>query len=133
MRPSSSPAISSIPVVLHLEFNRGLAGSMTPVELLAAARAAGLESAPHEPLCIAYRRISEPGSTRQVYFAIVESPAIVDFRQQLARSREGALDAAALTPVMFVGASDSAFHRWLPIRADAAECVAPIHIGVAPI
>jgi hypothetical protein len=125
----SSPATSSIPVVLHLEFNRGLAGRMTPVELLAAARAAGLESAPHEPRCIAYRRFSEPGTTRQIYFAIVESPAIVGFRQQLARTGEGALDAASLTPVMFVGASDSTFHRWLPIRAEEAECVAPIQIG----
>ena len=125
----SSPATSSIPVVLHGEFDRGLAWRMTPGELLAAARAAGLESAPHEPRCIAYRRTSEPGMTRQTYFAIVESPAIVGFRQQLARTREGALDAAALTPVMFVGASDPVFHRWLPIRAEEAECVAPIQIG----
>jgi hypothetical protein len=125
----SSPATSSIPVVLRGEFDRGLAGRMTPGELLAAARAAGLESAPHEPRCIAYRRISEPGMTRQTYFAIVRSPAIVGFRQQLARTREGALDAAALTPVMFVGASDPNFHRWLPIRAEDTECVAPIQIG----
>ena len=125
----SSPATSSIPVVLHHEFNRGLAGRMKPVELLAAARAAGLESAPHELRCIAYRRISEPGMTRQIYFALVESPAIVSFRQQLSRTGEGALDAEALTPVMLVGASDAAFHRWLPIRADAAECVAPIQTG----
>ena len=125
----NSPSVASIPVVLHPEFNRALAARMTPVELLALARAAGLESAPHDPRCLAYRRISEPGVTRQVYFALVESPAIVAFRQQLARTGDGALDAAALTPVMIVGASDANFNRWLPIRADAAECVAPIHIG----
>ena len=125
----SSPATTSIPVVLHGEFDRGLAGRMTPAQLLAAARAAGLESASHEPRCMAYRRVSEPGSTRQAYFAIVESPAIVAFRQQLARSGAAGFDAASLTPVMFVGASDSAFHRWLPIRAEATECVAPIQIG----
>ena len=67
--------------------------------------------------------------TRQVYFATVESPSITGFRQQLARSGEAAFDATALTPVMFVGASDAAFHRWLPIRAEAADCVAPIQIG----
>jgi hypothetical protein len=125
----SSPATSSIPVVLHGEFDRGLAGRMTPAGLLAAARAAGLESAAHEPRCVAYRRISEPGSTRQTYFAIVDSPAIVGFRQQLARSGEGAFDAAALTPIMFIGATDPVFHRWLPIRAGEQECVAPIQIG----
>jgi hypothetical protein len=125
----SSPATSSIPIVLHLEFNRGLAARMTPVALLAAARAAGLESATHEPRCMAYRRFSEPGMTRQIYFAVVESPAIVAFRQQLARTADGALDAAALTPVMFVGASDAVFDRWLPIRAEEADCVAPIQFG----
>ena len=125
----STPATSSIPIVLHGEFDRGLAGRMTPVELLAAARAAGLESASHQPRCMAHRRISEPGTTRQAYFAIVESPSIVSFRAAARADRGAALDAAALTPVMFVGASEPAFHRWLPIRAGETECVAPIQIG----
>ncbi len=128
MESLDTPATSSIPIVLHGEFNRGLAGRMTPGELLAAAREAGLESASHEPRCLAHRRISEPGTTRQAYFAIVESPSIAGFREQLART-EAAFDAAALTPVMFVGASDPVFHRWLPIRAGDADCVAPIQIG----
>jgi hypothetical protein len=129
MESMSAPVISSIPIVLRGEFDRGLAARMTPADLLAAARAAGLESASHEPRCLAHRRISEPGMTRQTYFAIVESPSIAGFRQQLARRGEGAFDAAALTPVMFVGASDGAFDRWLPIRAEAADCIAPIQIG----
>lgn len=129
MESLSMPATSSIPIVLHGEFDRGLAGRMTPEELLAAARAAGLEAAPHEPRCLAYRRVSEPGMTRQTYFAVVESPSITRFREQLARTGAGAFDAAALTPIMFVAASDPGFHRWLPIRTDAADCVAPIQIG----
>ncbi len=129
MESMNMPASSSIPIVLHGEFDRGLAGRLTPDELLAAAREAGLESASHEPRCLAHRRISEPAMTRQTYFAIVESPSITGFREQLARAGAGAFDAAALTPIMFVGASDPGFHRWLPIRADAADCVAPIHIG----
>jgi hypothetical protein len=129
MESMDTPATSSIPIVLHGEFDRALAGRMTPGELLAAARKAGLESAPHEPRCLAHRRISEPGATRQTYFAIVESPSIAGFREQLARTGAAGFDAAALTPVMFVGASDPAFHRWLPIRAADADCVAPIQIG----
>jgi hypothetical protein len=129
MESMNTPATASIPIVLRGEFDRGLAGRMTPAELLAAARAAGLESAPHEPRCLAHRRISEPGTTRQIYFAIVESPAIVAFREQLARTGDAAFDAAALTPIMFVGASDAGFNRWLPIRAADADCVAPIQIG----
>jgi hypothetical protein len=131
MESMNTPTTASIPVVLRGEFDRGLAGRMTPAALLAAAREAGLETAAHEPRCLAHRRISEPGMTRQTYFAIVESPGIVRFREQLARTSESAFDAAALTPVMFVGASDGAFHRWLPIRAGEADCVAPIQIGQA--
>lgn len=129
MESMNTPATSSIPIVLHGEFDRGLAGRMTPGELLAAAREAGLESTSHEPRCLAHRRISEPGMTRQIYFAIVESPSIAGFRERLARTGDAAFDAAALTPVMFVGASDPVFHRWLPIRAEDADCVAPIQIG----
>lgn len=131
MESMSTPTTASIPIVLRGEFDRGLAGRMAPAALLAAGREAGLETASHEPRCLAHRRISEPAMTRQTYFAIVESPAIVRFREQLARTAESAVDPAALTPIMFVGASDAAFHRWLPIRAGEGDCVAPIRI-VAP-
>ena len=129
MESMDTPAAASIPIVLRGEFDRGLAGRMTRDALLAAAREAGLESASHEPRCLAHRRISEPGTTRQIYFAIVESPALVSFRERLARIEDAVLDPAALTPVMIVGASDAGFHRWLPIRAGEGDCVAPIRIG----
>ena len=129
MESMNTPTTASIPIVLHGEFDRGLAGRMTSAALLVAAREAGLETASHEPRCLAHRRISEPGMTRQVYFAIVESPSIVGFREQLARTVDAGFDAEALTPVMFVGASDGAFYRWLPIRAGDADCVAPIQVG----
>lgn len=129
MESMNTPTTASIPIVLHGEFDRALAGRMTPSGLLAAAREAGLEAVSHEPQCLAHRRISEPGMTRQTYFAIVASPSIVAFRETLARTGDAGFDAAALTPVVFVGASDRAFHRWLPIRAGDADCVAPIQIG----
>ena len=128
MESLNTPTTASIPIVLRGEFDRALAGRMTPAELLAAAREAGLESAAHEPRCLAHRRISEPGMTRQAYFAIVASPSITRFRGQLARSGDAAFEPPALTPVMFIGASDSGFHRWLPIRAGDEECVAPIEV-----
>jgi hypothetical protein len=132
MESMNTPPTASIPIVLHGEFDRGLAGRMTPDQLLAAARGAGLESASHQPRCLAQRRISEPGMTRQIYFAIVESPSIASFREQLARTADAPFDAAALTPLIFVGASDPGFHRWLPIRAEDKDCVAPIQIGEGP-
>jgi hypothetical protein len=66
----------------------------------------------------------QPGSDR-------DSPnhgSTVSSKRVMARIRPP-IRAAALTPVMFIGASDSAFHRWLPIRAGEADCVAPIQVG----
>jgi hypothetical protein len=128
MESMNAATASSIPVVLRAEFDRALAARMSPQELLEAAAAAGLESARHEPRCLAHRRVSQPGATRQVYFAVMDAPAVVRFRQQLAE-RAGAgsgFDPHALAPVMFVAATDPSFHRWLPIRIDDGDCVAPI-------
>jgi hypothetical protein len=129
MESMNTPAASSIPIVLRGEFDRALAGRMTPDELLASAREAGLESAAHEPRCLAHRRISEPRMTRQIYFAVVDSPSIVAFREKLAWDGQGQFDAGALTPLMIVGASDPMFHRWLPMRAEDGDCVAPIQVA----
>lgn len=129
MESMSTPVTASIPIVLHAEFERGLAGRMTPDELLAAARDAGLESSSPLLGCLAHRRISEPGQTRQTYFVIVNSPAIVAYRTALAQRGQGLFDAAAVTPIMFVGATDPAFHRWLPIRATDEDCVSPIRVS----
>jgi hypothetical protein len=129
MESMNTPLTASIPIVLHTEFQRDLADRMTPDELLTAAREAGLESQPHVPRCLAHRRISEPGQIRQTYFVIIDSPAIVAFRRGLAQRGQVAFDADALTPVMFVGASDPAFSRWLPVRATDEDCVSPVQVS----
>ena len=128
MESNASPQETSIPLVLHDEFDRALAGKMTPDALVAAARAAGLESARHELRCLAHRRESEGRRVRQVYFVIVDSPSIRAFREQLARTVTPAFDAAALTPVVVVAHAESSFEQWLPIRATEEECVAPIRV-----
>lgn len=124
---------TGIPVVLRGEYDRSLATSMTPEALLEAARAAGLESASVSPRCVATRRISLPGVTRQVYFAVFDAPALDAFRQQLAAaaSMAGAVpfEPNVLSPILIIGASDDAFASWLPLKADpAADCLAPIQI-----
>lgn len=123
---------SGVPIVLRGEYESALAGRYTPEALLAAARAAGLETA-FTPVCVAVRRISEPGRTRQLYFAIFESPAFVAFRERLARDLDGLASArfapASLSPVLILGGTEADFDRWLPIAASAAsDCVAPIAI-----
>jgi hypothetical protein len=133
MESLSSPTEPVIPLVLKGEFDRAFAGSVTPEALSAAARSAGLDSGSLAPRCLAYRRVSEPGLTRQLYFVLFDAPAFGQFREQIASLRDGRavptdiFDPAALSPVLIIGASDSAFNRWLPLRADPnTDCLAPI-------
>lgn len=131
MESMNTPTSSTVPLVLRGEFETGLSGRMNPQELLAAARDAGLEGADHTPRCLVHRRVSEPGSTRQAYGVLMASASIEGFRTQLASASGGRFDAAALPPVMLVGASDEAFHRWIPWTAGEGDCVAPVEIDGA--
>jgi hypothetical protein len=134
MESFNMPTVPGMPLVLQGEYELALASRFTAEALLAAAREAGLESATFEPRCLAYRRHSEPRATRQLYYLLFESREFTSFRDRLAAGSapEGgaAFDPEALSPVLIVAASDAAFHRWLPIRADPdSECVAPIDTG----
>ncbi len=128
------PNPSAMPLVLEGELD-GAVPALTPDALLALARDSGLESTPFEPRCMAYRRVSEPGLTRQVYFVRFESPAFDKFRRQLAQRLSAggsatAFDPAALSPVLIIGASDAAFGTWLPLqRGEIDDCLAPITVG----
>ena len=129
----SSPVPAEMPLVLQSEFAGHVPGTLALEALLDVARIAGLESPTFEPRCMAHRRVSQPGITRQVYFVLFKWPAFDEFRRQLVqRMRDAggsasAFDPAALSPVLIVAATDAAFSRWLPLRADADEdCLAPI-------
>jgi len=131
----SSPVPPAMPLVLQSELDRGTAGALASEKLLGLARATGLESATFSPRCLAYRRVSAPGIVRQVYFLRFDAPAFEAFRRQAAQQlREAggaasAFDAAALSPVLIIAASDSAFGRWLPLRAgEEDDCLAPIAV-----
>lgn len=136
MESLSAPSPAAIPLLLQGEFDRALAGRVTPDALVTAARNAGLESAAFEPRCLAYRRRSEPGVTRQLYFVVFNAPVFGRFREQIGALRDrGAassadFDAAALSPVLIIAASEPTVGRWLPLRANAEiDCVAPIVTG----
>jgi hypothetical protein len=134
MESMKGSAADGVPVILGGEYERALAGRYTPQELLEAAQAAGLDSTDFTPVCVAVRRVSEPGLAQQAYFVIFEWPALVEFREQVAREIEtlptaGAFDAASLSPVMIIAATDVDFDRWLPISARAvSDCIAPIGV-----
>lgn len=124
---------AAMPVVLRSEFQRAMAGALTPEALLDAARDAGLASAMFQPQCMARRRISEPGQTRSVYFVLFDLPVFTRFREQVAERLRATgrdpspFDPAALSPVLIAADLDGSFGRWLPLRADAeVDCFAPI-------
>ena len=128
----SGPVPPAIPLILKSELDAGALSLLGPEALLALARDAGLESAAVVPRCMAERRVSAPGITRQVYFALFALPAFDEFRRQVAArlrdSHYAAFDPAALSPALIVAASDAAFSRWLPIRDADKDCFAPIQV-----
>jgi hypothetical protein len=126
---------AAMPIVLRSEFQRAIAGVLTPAALLDAAREAGLESATFEPRCMARRRISAPGVVRAVYFLLFDLPPFTRFREQIAERLRAAggdpslFDAAALSPVLMAADLDGRFSSWLPLRADPGlDCFAPVTV-----
>jgi hypothetical protein len=126
----NGPQQPGIALMLQDEFNRSFGGRTTADELLELARGAGLAQTPPTPRCMGYRRDSAPGVTRQLYFVVFETAAFRVFREAAAaKALPGSgFDAAALSPVMFVAASDENFNQWLPLRASEVDCLAPITV-----
>jgi hypothetical protein len=136
MESLRSPTESAMPLLLKGEFDRALNGHATLDMIAAAARAAGLESVDLRPRCLIHRYISEPGDIRQLFVVLFDVPEFTRWREQIAGMRpDGAASRAgydpwALSPVLFIAASDAAFHRWLPFRAEPdADCLAPVIAG----
>ena len=126
------PSPSLVPLLLQSEFDRAFAGTVAPEDIVTLARAAGFESMEWKPRCMGYRRISEPGGTRALYFVLLDAPQFDSFRQQLSGLLRGpARDLfapAALSPVLIVAALDGNFGRWMPFRADPKlDCIAPVN------
>jgi hypothetical protein len=122
-----------MPVVLRSEFERAMAGVLTPEALLDAAREAGLESATFQPRCMARQRISAPGIVRGIYFVLFDLPQFTQAREQIAQRLRAAggdaslFDPAALSPVLVTAGLDGNYSVWLPLRTDPeTDCFAPV-------
>jgi len=133
------PNPPSMPLILRSEFDRALTGTIAPDAIMELARSAGLDSAVPQPRCMARRRVSEPGSTRSVYFIVFDTPAFGQFRRAVAASLQAAgrpassFDPDALSPSLIVAATDENFARWLSLTEQASpgaesDCIAPIDV-----
>jgi hypothetical protein len=139
METMDAPSDAVIPLLLQGEFDRAFAGRVTPDALMAAARNAGLDSSALVSTCVGHRRVSAPNITQQLYFVLFDSPAFDRFRAGVGSlldvdpAARSAFDPGALSPVMFIGLSNSTVNSWLPLRADPkTDCVAPIATSSAP-
>jgi hypothetical protein len=132
MESLNRPLLPGIPLLLKREFDSAFADRVTQEDLLAAAKAAGLDSLTLTPRCLGHQRVSAPGVTRQVFFVLFDAPAISQFRERLAMEADGAasragFDPASLSPVMLIAAAESTFGSWLPLRVNPdTDCLAPI-------
>jgi hypothetical protein len=133
MASLSAPPVPQIPLVLSDEFDRVLGRVLSPDDIAAAAREAGLERAVLQPRCLALHRTSSAGASLELYFVIFDVPEFVQFRERLAetlRTRGGdrqAFNAAEFAPALIVARSDREIRSSLPFRADAdRDCVAPV-------
>ena len=122
MESLNTPIVGSVPLVLRSEFDRVVGDQLTQDALLAAARAAGVESAP-TLRCLVHRHVSEPGGVRQVFFVFLDNPAIAQFRKQVGLDPEG------LAPILPVAGAGADFNSWLPQRVNPdVDCLAPIEV-----
>ena len=130
----NSPVGAAMPLVLQDEFDRAFAGLTSPDALFAAAKSSGLPTMVLQPRCMAYRRDSSPGVTRQLYFLLFDAPQFTRFRDEIAKlaadnGRGELFKAEALSPVVLVASSDTAYSRWLPLQATPSDCTAPVATG----
>jgi hypothetical protein len=136
MESMGQPALPGIPLVFQAELARAQANhpTLTPAALMAAAREAGMDSAPPRPICLAHRRASGGSNDReQLYFVIFDAPAFGRFRQRFAelgnRAFAGgaAIDPGQVSPALILALIESSSDHWLPLHADPkVDCVAPI-------
>jgi hypothetical protein len=122
-----------VPLLLRGEFDRSFAGHMAPDALLAAARNAGLGGRPLVPRCLAYRRNSVVGSTRQLFYLLFDMPAFAQFRHVLADRAVGvgavAYDPLSLSPALVIATAQSNAEDWSPLAAnETADCKAPVTV-----
>lgn len=129
----ASPLRPSMPIVLAGEYASALKGVLSPDELMQAARAAGLESEPVAPVCLAMHKDQQSARSGQRFFLVFESRAFTRLRDELARlhktrSGPGAFDAAALRPILPIASTEPDFERWRwPVAIDTAvDCLAPL-------
>ena len=124
MESLGAPSQPGIALVLRREIPSELSAD----SILAMARDAGLEGVTPAPRCVGYRRVSDPGITRQLYFMWFDVPGFDRFRQALASRVGPGFTAGGLSPVLMIAAQPG-FTGWMPVVVDQnRDCMATVTV-----
>ena len=132
MESMTSPTVAAMPLVLHGEYRDALGGVLTPPDVLQTAEESGLSAAAPAPVCIGVVRREGAGTTRQLYYALFDAPAVGRFREALARRYAEAGGSGGFEPEGFplvvpIAASDADFASWWPLDVSSeTDCLAPL-------
>ena len=114
---------------IALALRREIPSELSADEVLALARDAGLDQATPAPKCVGYRRVSDPGITRQLYFMWFDVAGFDRFRQALASRVGPGFTAGGLSPVLMM-AAEPGFTGWMPVVVDPnRDCIAPVTVS----
>ena len=106
------------------------AQTLSPEAIRRAADEAGLEQVSLQPICMAVKRETFAGRTREFFFVVFDVPEVDAFRRRLAElAGEGAGPDAfgALDLILPIAGSDTAFRGWWPVVVDReVDCQAPV-------
>ena len=132
MESMTSPTVAAMPLVLHGEYRDALGGVLTPPDVLQTAEESGLSTAVPAPVCIGVVRREGAGTTRQLYYALFDAPAVGRFREALARryaeaGGSGGFEPEGLPLAVPIAASDADFASWWPLDVSSeSDCLAPL-------
>ena len=130
MASMTSPVDDVLPIVLGSELRVGPAGGLSPEAIRDAADEAGLERARLQPVCMAVKRETFAGRTREFFFVVFDVPEVAGFRRRLGELAGEGAGANALGPldlILPIAGSDARFAGWWPVVVDReADCQAPL-------
>lgn len=130
MASMTSPVDDVLPIVLDSELRGGPAARLFPEAIRQAAAEAGLEQVRLEPVCMAVKRQTFSGRTREFFFVVFDVPEVSAFRRRLGELAGEGAGPDALGPldlILPIAGSDTAFTGWWPVVVDReVDCQAPV-------
>ena len=128
MASMTSPVDDVLPIVLGSELRGGPAAGFSTEAIRQAADEAGLEQARLRPVCMAVKRETFAGRTREFHFLVFDVPEVAAFRRLLGeRAGQGADVLDPLDLILPIAGSDAAFTGWWPVVVDReVDCQAPV-------